>query len=370
MKRVYPFVVRVAMLAAAVSMWAVAAHAADAHEKVRLAVGRGEVLVSTDDVRTVAIAEPKIADAAVGSQRTVVVNAKSPGTTTLVVYNEGARFKVYDIEVYVPNGDKQVALHSTIAEVTRDGLRQLGFDWSGGATSTVPWLDGSVSGGLFPAQTTSATEDGFLSYTRTKGDLLLSTQWEALKQDGDLRELANPTLVAMSGGEASFLSGGEFPVPIATSGATVSGGVAQQTVTIEWKQYGVKLNFTPTVMEDGRLRMKVESEVSRLDYNNAIKLSGFDIPALDTRRAKTEVVLEPGEFLVIGGLKQSETVRLVRKVPILGEIPLLGTFFKSVRTQTTEKDLLAVIDPELVGGANAMPALPTDAPMPSEPGKK
>ncbi len=372
MKREYPFVMRVLTLVVAASVWGAAAQAGtlEGHEKIRVAVGRGEVLVSTDDVRTVAIAEPKIADAAVGSQKTVVVNAKSPGTTTLVVYNEGARYKVYDVEVYVPNGDKQVALHSTIAEVTDDARKQLGFDWQGQVTSTTPHLDGTLTGGLFPANTGIGARDGFLTYVRTKGDLTLAAQWEALKQNGDLRELANPTMVAKSGGDASFLAGGEFPVPISTGAGTVVNGVTQQSVTIEWKQFGVKLNFTPTVLEDGRILMIIETEVSRLDYTNGVKLSGFDIPSIDVRRAKTEVVLNPNEFLVIGGLKQTESIRAVNKVPILGEIPFFGMFFKSTHTQKVEKDLLAVINPEVVSAVNAMPALPTDAPMPSEPGKK
>jgi len=371
MKRENPFVMRVLTLAVAASVWTTVAHAAaDPHEKIRIAVGRGEVLVSTDDVRTVAIAEPKIADAAVGSQKTVVVNAKSPGTTTLVVYNEGARYKVYDVEVYVPNGEKQVALHSTIAEVTDQAKKQLGFDWLASGTSTVPWFDGSAVGGLFPTQTTPSTNDGFLSYVRTKGDLSITARWEALKANGDLRELANPTVVARSGAEASFLSGGEIPVPISSGGGTLVNGIGAPSVTIEWKEFGIRLSCTPTVLEDGRILLLVETEVSRLDYTNSVKLSGFELPALDTRRAKTEVILQPNEFLMIGGLKQSETIRIVRKVPLLGDIPLLGTFFKSSRSQVVEKDMLAVISPEVMTAGNAMPALPTDAPMPSEPGKK
>ena len=104
---------------------------AEGRERIRIPVGRGEVVSSTEDVRTVAIAEPKIADAAVGSAKTVVVNAKSPGITTLVVYNEGARYKVYDVEVYVPNSDKQVALHVRVAEVNNSAKREIGFDWLG-----------------------------------------------------------------------------------------------------------------------------------------------------------------------------------------------------------------------------------------------
>ncbi|MFI5371382.1 MAG: type II and III secretion system protein family protein [Candidatus Eisenbacteria bacterium] len=340
------------------------------HERIRLAVGRGEVIISNDDVRTVAIAEPKIADAAVGSQRSVVVNAKSPGITTLVVYNEGARYKIYDIEVYVPNSDKQVALHSTLAEVSDEARHQLGFDWVGGVTSTTPWLDGTATGGLFPLKATSDTRDGFITYVRTKGDMNLSVQWQALKQNGDLRELANPTLVARSGGQASFLAGGEFPVPIATGGGATVGAVVPQTVTIEWKQFGVRLEFTPTIMENGSILMDISTEVSALNFNTSVKVSGFDLPSIDTRKAKTQVVLQPNEYLVMGGLKQTESVRVVKKVPILGEIPLLGFFFSSSNTQKTEKDLLVVVSPEIVSSANAMPALPTDTPMPSEPGKK
>ena len=383
MSRSIPFALRTLSLAVAVSLWATASLAATPssaastvpvspmeHERIRLAVGRGEVIVSNDDVKTVAIAEPKIADAAVGSQRSVVVNAKSPGITTLVVYNEGARYKVYDVEVYVPNSDKQVALHSTLAEVTNDARHQLGFDWQGAVTSTVPWLDGSLAGGLFPTKTSTATQDGFLTYVRTKGDLTLATAWQALKQNGDLRELANPTLIAKSGGQASFLAGGEFPVPIATGAGTSIGGVVGQTVTIEWKQFGVHLEFSPTVLENGHILLDITTEVSALDFNTAVKVSGFDLPSIDTRKAHTQVELQPNQFLVLGGLKQTESVRVVKKIPILGEIPVLGFFFSSRQTQQTDKDLLVVVTPELISSSNAMPPLPTDVPMPVEPGHK
>ena len=118
---------------------------AEVHDRIRIPVGRGEVVTSNDEVRTVAIAEPKIADAAVGSSKTVVVNGKAPGITTLVVYNEGARFKVYDIEVYTPNGDKQVALHVRIAEVNDNAARELGFDYYGdGFTKEGNFLTGGL----------------------------------------------------------------------------------------------------------------------------------------------------------------------------------------------------------------------------------
>jgi pilus assembly protein CpaB len=219
---------------AALVLLTVAAQA-QSREKIRIPVGRAEVVSSTDDVRTVAIAEPKIADAAVGSAKTVVVTAKSAGITTLVVYNEGARYKVYDVECFVPNNDKQVALHVRIAEVNNNASRDLGFDWAGQHTGAGGFYQGGlyttkVSPPSFPLTIGPAT-DGFLHYEPQAGNWFLQTTWKALEESGDLRTLANSTLMAKSGEKATFLSGGEIAVPIA-SGATTTGGAT--AVTIEW----------------------------------------------------------------------------------------------------------------------------------------
>ncbi len=345
----------VALVLVAVS---VTVASAQNRERIRIPVGRAEVVNSTDEVRTVAIAEPKIADAAVGSARTVVVNGKSEGVTTLVVYGEGARFKVYDIEVYVLNGNRQVALHCTVADANDNALRELGFDHEFQVTSRTPWLDGTLSGGLFTANT-SGNEDGFLTYIRTAGDLFMATAWKAMEEKGNLKTLARPTLVSRSGKKASFLAGGELPIPIASAASSGSG---IQTVTIEWKEFGVRLNFTPNVMEDGSIQLEVNPEVSQLDFSNSIRLSGFEIPALITRKASTTVTLRPGEILVIGGLKHSESSRIVRRVPVLGYIPLLGFFFTDKSETKIDRDLLVVVSPEMVEASTTMPPLPTDQP--------
>jgi pilus assembly protein CpaC len=337
--------------------------AAQARDKIRIPVGRAEVVSSTEDVRTVAIAEPKIADAAVGSAKTVVVNAKSAGTTTLVVYNEGARYKVYDVEVYVPNGNKQVALHVRIAEVNNTAKRELGFDFLGAGTSKNGYLQGGlyttkVSPPSIPLEVGPAT-DGFLHFQPANGSWFGQTIWKALEEKGDLRTLANSTLMARSGQKASFLSGGEIAIPIA------SGSVAgNQAVTIEWKEFGVKLNFTPTVEEDNSITLNVSPEVSQIDFSSPLQLSGFVIPTLISRKASTTVSLNSGEHLVIGGLKQSDKVKVVKRVPVLGYIPVLGFFFTNKRTQTVDHDLLVVVSPELVeAAASSLPALPTDRPQ-------
>ena len=342
--------------------------AAAERERIRIAVGRGEVIASPDEVRTVAIAEPKIADAAVGSQRTVVVNAKAPGLTTLVVYNEGARFKVYDIEVFVPGSETMVAVHCNVSELTDNANRALGFDYTGEVTSTVPWLDGSLGGGLFVEKTGVGARDGVLTYIRSKGDLLLSAQWKALEETGDIRTLANPTLIAKSGEKASFLSGGQIPIPIA-SGAAVGG---LTTITIEWKEFGVRLNYTATATEDGSIDLLVAPEVSSLDFTTPLKVGGFELPVLRTNKASSMVRLRPGEHLMIGGLKYKTSLKSVRRVPILGHIPLLGFFFKATTNDIQEKNLLITVSPETIAAsASAIPPL-TDGKVPGiyDPQKK
>jgi len=339
----------------------VTAQGAEARQRLRIAVGRAEVVPYTEDVRTVAIAEPKIANAAVGSARTVVVNGKSPGITTLVIYGEGAHYTTYDVEVDVPNGDKQVQLAVRVAEADSNASRELGLDMVGSITNDN--VKGTLRGGLFPSKVTNPSElisqsaDGFLSYRRAAGDGSLLAVWKALEGQGSIRVLAHPTLVARSGEKASFHAGGEFPIPIASSQGTAGGGV---TVTIEWKAFGVRVDFTPTVDEDGTINLVVDSEVSQLDFTNALTLSGFVVPSVVVRRTATTVSLKSGEYLVIGGLKQTDHAKSVDRVPFIGAIPVLGWFFSHSTTTATERELLVVVSPQVLAPSAALPALPTD----------
>ncbi len=335
---------------------------AESPQLVRVPVGRAAVVPSDEEVRTVAIAEPKIADAAVGSARTVLVNGKGVGKTTLVVYTQGGRYTVYDVDVFQPNSDKQVQLRVRVAELNENAKRELGFDWFG-SVDDARHLNGTLTGGLFTGKVTSPSgplgvgpgTDGALDYVRNSGDLLLQTRWKALEEKGDLRMLASPTLVARSGEKATFLAGGEFPVPIARNSGT--DGV---TVTIEWKQFGVQLEFTPTVDENGEINLKIAPEVSQIDFTNPLVLSGFSVPSVVTRKTSTSVHLKPHEHLVIGGLKQTESLKKVRRVPILGHVPLLGFFFTHTQTDKVERELVVVVSPELLSASATLPVLPTD----------
>lgn len=356
-------------LPAAMVLAAAGAAGADGNEKLLIPVGHAQVVMSEAPVKTVVIAEPKIADAAVGSERTVVVNGKAAGSTSLVVYGEAGRFRVYDVEIFVPNSDRQVSLRVSVAEVNESAKRELGFDYAAWGKLNNSHND-ILTGGLFTTKVTSPSipltigpgTDGAVDFSR--GDNSLQATWRALEAKGDIRVLANPTLVARSGEKASFHAGGEFPVPIASGGAAAGpDGATTIAITIQWKEFGVKVDFRPEVEADGSIDLHVEPEVSQLDFTSPVTLNGFVLPSVITRKTATTVRMNAGEHLVIGGLKQTDRSKSTKKVPILGDIPLLGFFFKTTRTENAERELVVVVSPEILDGASTtMPALPTDRP--------
>jgi pilus assembly protein CpaC len=169
------------------------------------------------------------------------------------------------------------------------------------------------------------------------------------------RILAEPTLVALSGQSASFLAGGEIPVPIPQGLGTTS---------IEYKPYGVGLTLTPTVLSPQRIALKVAPEASQLDFANAVTISGVSVPAITTRRTDTTVELGDGESFVIGGLIDRETISNVAKVPLLGDLPVIGAFFKQLNYQQNDKELVIIVTPHLVS------PLAKGATLPATPGEQ
>ncbi len=328
-------------------------------------VGQSLVLETPNEVSTVSIADPKVADAAVGSQRTVVVNGKTAGVTSLVVWEEGGKYTLYQVTCTDPNRKAQVLLKVKVSEVLTDKMKEFGLDWQGAVTSS-KHLDGTVRAGLFATKVETPHEplllgsrtDAFAVWEKTSGSARFMTTLRILEENGSARTLASPTLVAVSGDSAAFLAGGEFPVPVPRS---ISGEAT--SLTIEWKEYGVRLGFRPTVLPDGRIRLSVAPEVSAPDYSRGLQLAGYAVPGLVTRRISTTVELGTGDVLVIGGVKQDETSIRIRKVPILGDIPILKTFFRHKSTSKISRDLLIVVSPEVITElAKRDPALPTDKP--------
>jgi len=180
---------------------------------------------------------------------------------------------------------------------------------------------------------------------------------DALKEDGLLKVLAEPTLITLNGKQANFLAGGEFPVPV----PQVSGG-GGQTITIEYKPFGVGLTFTPTVLSSKKINMQIMPEVSELDFSNAVTISGFTVPALTTRRVSSVVELADGQSFAIAGILKDETRQIVSKFPGLGDIPILGTLFRSSSFQKNETELIVIVTAHLVKPLDtAKQTLPSDA---------
>ncbi len=333
---------------------------------VEVPVGQSIVLEMAYDVSTVSIADPKVADAAVGSERTVVVNGKAPGVTSLVVWEEGGKHTLYQVTTVQANPPAQVLLQCKVAELDETRLSEFGLDWVGNWNS-LKHLDGTLGGGLFVTKVETPANplilgpstDGFFKYNKADGNVTFMTTLRAMEERGAARTLASPNLVATSGDSASFLAGGEFPVPIARS--TSETGV---TVTIEWKEYGVRLSFVPTVIDSNRIRLYVAPEVSAPDQTFSVQLSGYIVPGVVTRRAATTVELSDRDVLVIGGLKQNEVTKSTQKFPILGDIPLLKYFFSHKTTKTTARDLVIAVSPQIIRSMlRSFPAMPGDEPQ-------
>jgi pilus assembly protein CpaC len=168
----------------------------------------------------------------------------------------------------------------------------------------------------------------------------------ALQGRNLLQILAEPNLIAVEGKEASFLAGGQFPFPTITT--TPTGGGISPVVSVQFKPFGVQLNFTPTLTEAGAIRLKVKPEVSSLDFSNAVTLQGFLIPAITTRSAETEVILKDGESFAIAGLIDNRVQQVLNKLPGFGDLPIIGHLFRSRSTRKTTDELLVVITPRFV----------------------
>ncbi|PXX14411.1 pilus assembly protein CpaC [Paraburkholderia tropica] len=247
-----------------------------------------------------------------------------------------------------------------VVEFSRSVLKQIGFNFA-------RQNNGFTFGSFAPSALTSASNTNGVSDIQSVApissafNLVFASATHGLFADLSLMEsnnlarvLAEPTLVALSGQSASFLAGGEIPVPVPQ---------ALGTSSIEYKPYGIGLSLTPTVLSPQRIALKVAPEASQLDFANAVTISGVSVPAITTRRAETTVELGDGESFVIGGLIDRETASNVSKVPLLGDLPVIGAFFKTLNYQQNERELVIVVTPHLVS------PLAKDAKLPSSPGE-
>ena len=349
-----------------VSGW-VGTASAQEPQKVRILVGRSAVLSVPDSIGTVSIADDEIADVVVATSRQLLLNAKKIGTTSLVVWSKGNRYQTFEVVVHSGTGFNQVVLNVKIAEVSRSRLKQLGFDFFVNMLNSRR-LEGSGTIGFFGGQVNTpripilqdplGEQVGIaIDYASLSGDRHVQGVVKALESDGTIKTLASPNLVAVNGEKAKFLSGGEIPIPVVQSGS------GDNSISVVFKEYGVKLDFEPTVIDSGIINLRVVPEVSTPDYTRAVVLSGFLIPAFQTRRVDTVVELRDGQSLVIGGLTNTDVRKTRRKIPLLGDIPVLGVFFQNSRDTIEENELVVLVSPRIIRPleASETPALPNPA---------
>ena len=384
-------------------------------DRLVITAGRSMVLTTDFDIVRFSVTDPDVADASVVQPREVLIDGRAPGTISLILWGPGVR-RQYDVVVEpgistlqqqfaalfpgedirlsysdealilsgqvsstdvmlrageiatlsssvtnvinllkVPGGDisQQVMLQVRFAEVNRSALFEAGFSFFTNARFQSRTTTGQFAAPDF--------DGGGLVFSDFLNLFLFDSQegiggvLRLLREQGMFRSLAEPNLIAYNGVEASFLAGGEFPVPI------VQGNSG--SVTVEFKEFGIRLNFTPTIAGDV-IRLKVAPEVSALDFNNGITLSGFRIPALITRRASTEVELRDGQSFAIAGLLNNISQNDDADIPFLSSIPILGALFKSKADRSEETELMVLITPRLVQPLepDEVPPLPTDEP--------
>ena len=343
---------------------------AAAASEIAVEAGSQSVIVPPSPVRRAAVADPAIADVEIVNPSEVLVIGKQPGATDIALWVDGAREPArYSVTVGAASLGRpseqsaQVQIDTRIVELSRRALRQAGINFarvsnnSAIAVSPPGTLSGISGGGGKGFLLDSAS--GFLPMSQAfnlvygnAGENLLVTV-SVLEQNGLAHTLAEPSLVALSGQSASFLAGGELPIPVSQS----SGG--GNSITIEYKPFGIRLMVTPTVLAGDRIALKVAPEVSELDFSSAVDTGGVTVPGLRTRRADTAIELASGESFAISGLISQQLNTNVDKIPGLGDLPILGALFKTTRFEREDRELLMVVSPHLVkplaAGASKLP---------------
>lgn len=304
-----------------------------------LRMGQTIVLTVPEGVDRVVVGDGNVIDAKpiTGQNHDLLITAKTPGFTNIIVWPSPTRgpdghmvqgpFRDYKIEVLTYRRPEMVAVRVKVLEVDRTETGNAGVGWS----QSVSWTEAPPNA---PFRIGLPTRSSLLEATL---NLLLQT--------GKAKLLAAPTLLTMSGSSASFLAGGEIPIPL----------ILQNSAAIEWKQYGIKLQVDPRVEGNDTIVLKVRPEVSRIDNANAIKLPNITVPAIATRWTETNMQVRNGESIVISGLLSDENDETVTGIPVLSSIPIFGELFKTHQTNKNHTELVFFLTPAIVNNPGGMP---------------
>lgn len=386
---------------------------------IQVQVDKAQLIRLARPAATVFVANPDIADLQAPNSTSIIVFGKKPGTTSVFAFSKNGSSTRYLVEVSrqtsemgqaiehqapgaainlssTPSGvivsgnvdsprdafrvkntarqflgekdqalisagvlsSTQVNLRVRVAEVSRDVEKQFGFNWDAlfnNGNFAVGLITGrapiTAFGNFIRSPSTNQLDSLGLGYQN--GSLNISTLIDALQSDGLVSILSEPNLTTTSGEPASFLAGGEFPVPVSQS---------LQEVTVEWKRFGVSVEFTPTVLDSNRISIKVNPEVSELSDSGSVTLNNIKIPALNVRRAETTVELASGQSFAIAGLFQNNVQNAVQQFPWLSDLPVLGALFRSTSFQRHESELVIIVTPYIVQPASG----PGDLHLPTE----
>jgi pilus assembly protein CpaC len=388
---------------------------------LRVMVGKSLLINTTERLKRVSVTDPSVADALVVTPTQVLVNGLAPGEISLLIWDELERSRSFDLRVDVditaaseemhklfpnekidvtpsrsaivlsghvttedvakhagalasaysknvvnvltfgPVGADEILLEVKFAEVDRTALTQLGINmFSNGSGNTLGNITTGQFGGVNPGPITNSstttgatTVSNFLNLFFFNPQVHLGAVIQALQEKNLLQILAEPNLVAVNGKESSFLAGGEFPFPIVQPNAT-----GLSTVTIQFREFGVRLKFTPVIQPNGNIHLHVIPEVSTLDFANSVTVSGTTIPALSTRKADTEFELQDGQSFVIAGLMDNRVTDIMNKIPGLGDIPILGNFFRSKSAQRSRSELMVLCTARRISPSSQEPKVP------------
>jgi pilus assembly protein CpaC len=386
---------------------------------LRVMVGKSLLINTTERLKRVSVTDPVVAEAMPITPTQILVHGRAAGEVSLLIWDELERSRSFDLRVDVdvsacadeerrvfpdeqiavtpsrsaivlsghvstedvqkkagqiaeaysksvvnvltfgPVGAQEVLLEVKFAEVDRSAVGQLGFNlFMPGQGNTVALSQTQQFGGVSitnagPNTPPTTTINDFLNLFVARTDVNVGAVIRALQQKNLLQILAEPNLIAVNGKEASFLAGGQFPFPVVQPGAGFT------AVTITFKEFGVQLKFTPVIMPNGNIHLKVAPEVSTLDFTNGLTISGFNVPALSTRKAETEFELQDGQSFAIAGLMDNRVTDIGNKIPGLGDLPIVGTFFRSKSTQKSKTELVVLCTVRRIS-PSALPAgLPT-----------